>query len=512
MGLAATTMLTFAPALRNDFVNWDDYSITSNPAYQGLGLPELRWMLTAVVAGHWMPVTWLTLAVDYVVWGLNPVGFHLTSLALHTANAVLVYLVARRLVGQATGWPEGRRRLAAAGAALVFGLHPLRAESVAWVSERRDVLSGFFFLLAVLAYLAACAPTPCRRWLLAASLAAHAGALGSKSVVMTLPLVLLLLDVYPLRRLPSAPMGWLGSAARRAWLEKLPYVGLSLAAAAMSYYAHRRVMAPTEYPWTMRLAVAVHSLWFYVVKTVLPVGLSPIYELPDRVDRLAGPLAAATLGVTAVTVVVVALRRRWPAGLAAWTYYGLTLAPVSGLVFNGVLAADRYSYLPGLGWALLAGAGVAAVTDASARRILRPALARAALGVAAATCLALAVLTWHQVQVWRDSGSLWRHAVSATPDCFMCQTNRGVWLLEQGAPGAGVTHLQRARALRPQDSRPRVALVRVYLTLGAAEPARREYEALRRLDPAAARRLATLFGEGGAEAGGGTAPGRDGGS
>jgi len=513
LGLAAVTVLAFAPSLRNDFLNWDDYAITSNPGYQGLGWRQLRWMVTALVAGHWMPLTWLTLALDYVVWGLDPFGFHLTSLLLHAANAVLFSLVARRLFRSATGWPEPRLALAAGVAALVFALHPLRVESVAWASERRDVLSGFFFLLALLAYLgAASAAGRRRRWLRVASIAAYGGALGSKSVVMTLPLVLVLLDVYPLRRLPGLGAGWLGPAARRVWLEKAPYALLSLAGAGVSYYAHGRVMPPTDYPWTLRLGVALHSLWFYLVRTAVPAGLSPVYELPDRLERLAPALIGAAIGVAGVTLTVLVLRRRWPAGLALWAYYGITLLPVSGLVFNGVLAADRYSYLPGLAGALLGGAGGGRIAEAAARGVIRPALARAAAGVAVLMLLTLAVLSWQQTQVWRDSGSLWGHAVSATPDCFICQANRGVWLVEHGAPGAGVTHLQRARALRPQHSLPRVALVRVYLTLGAAAEARREYDALRRLDPAAARRLAALFGEGGADAGGGVPPSRDGGS
>jgi hypothetical protein len=488
-------MVSFAPSLRNGFVDFDDYSITSNPAYQGLGLPQLRWMLTALVAGHWMPVTWLTLALDYMVWGLDPMGFHLTSLLLHAGNAVLLYLVARRLGQRATGRTDTRLSLAAASAALVFAVHPLRVESVAWASERRDVLSGFFFLMAIVTYLDAAAATAGRRrWLLAASSLAYVAALGSKSVVMTLPLVLVLLDVYPLRRLEGPIAGWFTSDRRAIWLEKLPYLVLSAGGAALSYYAHQRVMPPTEYSWPVRLAVSVHSLWFYIVRTVAPVWLSPVYELPRHLGPFVPQLLAAAFGVVAMTFTVLLLRRRWPAGLAVWAYYGITLAPVSGLVYNAVLAADRYSYLPSLGLALLVGAGLAQALEA-ADRSRRPGPARVAVAAGAvALALTLALMTWQQVGVWRDSGTLWAQATRATPDCFVCQTNRGVWLVEHGAPGAGLPHLERARTLRPRHPAPRLALVRAYLDLGAPVEARREYDALWSVDPTAARRLATLFG------------------
>src|SRR5712691_10127693 len=157
VGIALATVVVFLPVLRAGFVDWDDpINFLENPYYRGLGWPQLRWMLTASVMGHWIPVTWLTLGADFAVWGMNPFGYHLTNLLLHTANGVLCYLVSRRLLGLAMpAASPGILTLGAAVAALYFAVHPLRVESVAWITERRDLTSGLFFLLTILAYLKA---------------------------------------------------------------------------------------------------------------------------------------------------------------------------------------------------------------------------------------------------------------------------------------------------------------------------------------------------------------------
>lgn len=216
--LAAVTMAAFLPVLWNGFVAWDDArNLTGNPDYRGLGWTQLRWIFTTHTLGHYVPLTWLSFALDHVVWGMNPAGYHLTNLLLHGASTVLFFAVARRLLGQGRAFSPTAVRLGAAAAALFFSLHPLRVESVAWATERRDVLSGAWFLATVLLYLAAARATGARRrWLLSASVGAYLLALASKSIVMTLPAVLVLLDVYPLRRLAADPRRWLGRSGRAA--------------------------------------------------------------------------------------------------------------------------------------------------------------------------------------------------------------------------------------------------------------------------------------------------------
>src|SRR6266849_2594535 len=208
------TGTVFLPALRGDFLNWDDsVNFVANPYYRGLGWAQIKWMLTATLMGHYIPVTWLSLGLNYALGGMNPWGYHLGNLILHAANATLVYLIARRLLaaarggGSQSGHATGPVVGAGAFAALVFGVHPLRVESVAWITERRDVLCGLFFLLAILAWLRAIERPggPDRRWQLL-SLAAFLASLLSKAASMPLPVVLVLLDLYPLGRLKAR--GW----------------------------------------------------------------------------------------------------------------------------------------------------------------------------------------------------------------------------------------------------------------------------------------------------------------
>lgn len=458
LGVAALALIVFLPALGNDFVDWDDeINLTANPHYRGLGWAQLRWMATsAYVLGHWIPLTWLSFGIDYVLWGMHPFGYHLTNVLLHAANAALFTLISLRLLRLAMPRvDETHARLGAVAAALFWALHPLRVESVAWATERRDVLAGLFFLLSVLAYLCmAAAPAERRRRWLAASVAAFAAALLSKPIVMTLPLVLLVLDVYPLRRLGTRPRQWLEAPARRIWLEKIPYAVLAGAGGAISLAITASVIplvSVGEYPLTARLAMLANSLMFYLGKTLLPVDLLPVHEAPLQAS-LGEPryLAAAVLAV-AITGALVALRRRCPGALAVWSIYVIMLLPVSNLVINidPQIVADRYSYLSCLGWALLAGAAVAALAEARARSMIRRGIGRALAAAGALWLIAFAALTWQQTAVWRDSTTLWSHAVAVNADCALCENRLGAALFNQRQLVPAVTHLERAVALRP---------------------------------------------------------------
>src|SRR5438445_2307411 len=221
LALALTAFLVFLPALWNGFVEWDDpMNLSENPEYRGLTWPQIRWMFTSVLMGHWIPRTWLTFGLDYVIWEMKPAGYHLTSLVIFAANAAVFYFVALRLLGRAAGFSEGVLRLSAIVATLFYAVHPLRAESVGWLTERRDVLSGLLFLLTVLLYLKACdASGRRRRWQLAASVSTYVLALVSKSSVMVLPAVLIVLDIYPLRRLGGRWQEWTSARARPGRLE-----------------------------------------------------------------------------------------------------------------------------------------------------------------------------------------------------------------------------------------------------------------------------------------------------
>jgi len=451
LGLALVTLLSFLPAIRNGFV-WDDFSnLVANPAYRGLGGEQLRWILTAIHVGHYVPVTWLSFAVDHALWGMDPFGYHLSSLVLHAANVVFFAAVAERLLQRATTLAGTPLAVATVVATLFFAIHPLRAESVAWVTERRDVLSGGFLFLTVLAYLRAIdAATARRRWWLAASLGGYGLALASKSIVMTFPAVVVLLNVYPLRRLPG-PEGWFDRAARAVWTEVALFAVPSALMAGLAYGAQMAAPALGTYPWSTRLVVAFYALWFYVAKTALPLNLGPLYEVPIPLDPLEPRFVAAGLGVLAVSAAVLMLRSRWPAGSALWAYYVIALSPTLGIVVRAgfQLAADRYSYLACLGWALAVGAAAGAVARARARGTLGAWPGHLAGAAAVAGLVGLGFSTWHQVQIWRDSEQLWSHAVRVDPDCALCHTNLGLVWLDQGDLPLAVHHLRRAVALRP---------------------------------------------------------------
>ena len=453
--LALVTSLAFLPALRNDFVVWDDGpNLTQNLQYRGLGWEQLRWMFTTVRGGHYVPLTWLSFGLDYVLWGMNPIGYHVTNLLLHVATALLFYVLARDLIRRASVLSEAGLTLAAATSALFFAIHPLRVESVAWATERRDVLSGGLFLLTILLYIRASDTRgPRRRWLLSLSVGAYLLALASKSIVMTLPLILLLLDVYPLGRLAGSPRSWFSRSRHVLW-EKVSYLILAGAGSIMSYLAQAVLKGPsTPYsssPWSSRAANVVYSLWLYPLKTAIPAGLSPLYEAPPHIDPWEARFIASAAGVLAVSVLTWLLRARWPAGLAVWIYYGMVLAPVSGVIPMGSqLAADRYSYLACLGWALLVGAAAGAGVDAWRGGGVRPSLAALAAIVGTAGLLGLGALTWRQVGIWRDTETLWRAAVTVSPDCVLCHRSLGEALLQRGAALSALEQFLMAAALRP---------------------------------------------------------------
>src|SRR5438093_1896444 len=437
--IALITCAAFLPTLQNQFVNLDDNdNFLDSPHYRGLAWTHLRWMWTTH-QGHYIPLTWMTLGLDYLLWGMNPVGYHLTSLLLHAANAGVFFFVVRRILTQALPSlsERGHALAVSAGfAALVFAIHPLRVESVAWVTERRDVLSGLFYLSAILMYLRACeGEERGRRWY-SLAVATFVLALLSKSMVVNLPIVLLILDVYPLRRLGGA-IGWWSEPARRVYVEKIPFVLLAAAASAIAVMAQSSVHAAASLAQLSlpgRLVVSAYGLGFYLWKMVVPVNLSPLYELPRTMDPVAPPFILSYALVLAITAIVLALRRPVPGLPAAWVAYVVVLLPVLGILQSGPqIAADRSTYLAGLGWAILAGAGL--LSCWRTKRFLIP-------GCAVCVVVGLGVLTWDQVQVWHDSGKLWTHALAIDPNSYTAQNNLGIVLAEQGRLAEAIEHFQ----------------------------------------------------------------------
>src|SRR5437899_9626389 len=339
--IALVTFVPFLPTLDNQFVNWDDdKNLLKNPHYRGLGWSQLRWMWTAFHLGHYIPLTWMTFGLDYLLWGMNPLGYHLTNLLLHAANAVVFFFVVLRILTRALPNPSERGEALAVSsgvAALVFAIHPLHVESVAWATERRDVLSGLFYLVTILLYLRACERGERGRGWYRLSVAVFVCALLSKSMVVNLPVVLLILDVYPLRRLGGA-LGWWSARARRVYVEKIPFVLLAAAASAvalMAQLSHRAMIPVTHLSAPGRLAVSAYGLSFYLWKTVVPLNLSPLYELPRTMNPWAMPFILSYGLVLAITAIALALRRRVPGLVAAWLAYIVVLVPVLGIFQSG---------------------------------------------------------------------------------------------------------------------------------------------------------------------------------
>jgi len=412
-------------------------------------------MFSNSLGGHYIPVTWLSFALDYVLWGMRPAGYHATSVVLHTANAILFYFVARRLLHAAVRADGRSVILGAAVAALLFSLHPLRVESVAWATERRDVLMGFFTLLCVLAYLRAVergsAGALHRGWQWTA-VGFFGLALLSKSVVVGLPVVLLLLDVYPLRRSRGRSEAGPGTSGERTLLrlaiEKTPFVALAAAVAAVTLTvgAGHLLMTSLEALGVLqRLAISTYALTFYLWKTVAPWPLSPLYTLFHPVLPWSLTYVIPAAFVVLVTLAAILGYRRWPAGLIAWATYIVLLAPVVGVLHNGAqIAADRYTYLSCAPWAILGGAGVAWCRHAALRRKLSPPMWTVVMGAAALVIVIFAGLTIRQVAVWRDSVSLWTHAASVEPASDIPIFYLGWALTDAGRFDEARAHFERA--------------------------------------------------------------------
>jgi len=496
-GVAVLTFVAFVPSLLNQFVDWDDpENFLANPSYRGLGWTQLKWMWTTFLLGHWVPASWMTLGLDYVVWGMNPVGYHLTNVLLHTANSVVFYLVALRLLRAAMrpARPSDliAGRLGAALVALLFAAHPLRVESVAWVTERRDVLSGLFYLLAVWAYLrdAEVGEGSIRRrtwyWL---SIGCFALALLSKAIALTLPIVLVVLDVYPLRRLRLDTGGWWSPEARRRWLEKVPFILASAAVIPITLVAARagaHLLTLESVGALDRLAVSLFGLTFYPWKTVVPLRLSPFYQLMTPITPFSAPYVLSGLVVAVITLLSILLRRRCPGLLAVWIVYVVTVLPVSGILQNGPqITADRYSYLPSLSLVLLAGAGILQLRRAGMSRRQMRTLGLCAFGAGVLVVTLLVVLTWRQVGVWRDSERLWLHALEVSPSSTAYE-HLGYLRRLQGRLPEAIEHYRIAASLAPRAASIRIQWGNALAEHGMLAEAIDQYQEALRLASASA--------------------------
>jgi len=491
--LALATIALYWPATGHDFVNYDDdvYVLNNVHVTSGVTLESGLWALRSRYAANWHPITWLSHMLDCQVFGLKPWGHHFINVVLHALNSVLVFIWLRQMTG--TLW----RSLFVAA---LFAVHPLRVETVAWVSERKDVLSAFFGVLALMAYaryaegirrkpearvtssLLGTAWTFSYRtssvcyWL---SLCCLGLGLMSKPMLVTWPLVMLLLDYWPLRRFGASTDESQVSNALRLVREKVPFFALTAAASVVTFVVQKQGGAMRDtlsLPLGARIGNALVSYGRYLGKLFWPMDLAVYYPHPGYWPL--GWVLLMTGVILSLTALAWVRRQGSPYLLVGWLWYLVTLVPVIGLVQVGEQAvADRYSYLPSLGVLIFVVWGAGEL--AQGRRYELPALCVAAIAaIAACSCL-----TREQLGHWKNTESLFRHTIAVTRNNSMAHDNLGVALLKQGRVDEAMSEFHRALRLRPTDARAHYNLGIALFRKGQIVEATHQYREALRLKP-----------------------------
>lgn len=461
--IVGATIAAYAGLRGNGFVYFDDPKyVTENPVVRnGLTLDGIRWAFTTGTDANWFPMTWLSHMLDVQLFGMNAAGHHLTSLATHIASALLLLL--------ALVWMTNAPARSAVVAAF-FALHPLHVESVAWVAERKDVLSAFFFMLTMCAY-ARYARKPSAMRYAAVAIFLAAG-LMCKPMLVTLPFVLLLLDWWPLARVGKESIG-------RLVKEKLPLFGLVIVSSVITFLVQRSggaVGALDAYPFAARVANAITSYATYIRMMVWPSGLAAFYPYPDLVSQVV--IALSLLILATVTYIAAKMFRVRPYIIVGWLWFLGTLVPVIGLVQVGNQAmADRYTYIPLIGLFIIVSWGLAEL--ANKVRLPRPALPIAG-GIALAI---LGVITQRQVAYWKDSTSLWTRALAVTSDNHVAHNNLGRELAESGRIDEAIAEYNAALRIKPAYATARTNLGVALAKRGKSADAVASYNEALRIKP-----------------------------
>jgi tetratricopeptide (TPR) repeat protein len=513
------TLVVFFPCCRNDFVNFDDpVYVSDNPHVRnGLNREDAEWAFTTYYADNWHPLTWLSLQLDSQICGLRPWGFHLTNVLLHTASTLVLFWALRELTGRI--WPS-------AFVAALFAFHPLHVESVAWVAERKDVLSGLFWMLALLAYAWYISRPSWKRYLLVA--AAMALGLPAKPMLVTLPCVFLLLDYWPLGRFSGrgeVVRCWGGNAASKSApvsttilprnrgtplhhlttpqprhvsihnfharfgilvIEKLPLFALTAASSVVTWKAQREsaIRSLVDYPLSIRLANALLSYCAYVGQTLWPVHLGAFYPHPagEMATSSGMPiplwqLLGAFLLLLMVSILAIGKRRSMPYVFVGWFWYVGTLVPVIGVIqLSGQARADRYTYIPLVGLFLAAAWGL----DEFSLRRRSP---YAAMCIAACVVILLMLQSLVQVSYWQDSRALWQHALEVCGESAVAHSNLAHVLREQGELQEAAKHDRAAVRIQPGYSVAHNNLGLTLFMLGQETEAFKEWDEALRLQP-----------------------------
>jgi tetratricopeptide (TPR) repeat protein len=468
--LAMAVFLVFGRTVQHEFVNYDDNQyVYQNPhVFNGLNPTNIAWAFAQTHSENWHPITWISHMLDCKLYGLKAGGHHLSSVFLHTLTAISLFLLLQRTMS--AFWDS-------ALVTALFAIHPLRAESVAWVSERKDVLSGLFFVLTLLAY-----STYVRQLKEASSqrhlyyiltIALFACGLMSKPMLVTLPFVLLLLDYWPFQRISQA-CTW-----PRLVLEKTPLFLLSIISCMVTVVAQKAAVAPIEWlPLSSRIENAFVSYATYLVQLVYPVGLSVYYPHAES-GLSAWKLGASAVFLVTITIAAWVERQRMPYLIVGWLWYLGMLIPVAGFVQVGEQArADRYTYLPHIGiYLILAFAIRHAAGNVKTRRLV--------LSVASAVAVVLlAVCAWKQTSYWQNSETLWQRSLSINPGNAIAHNNLGTVLADAGQKEKAFSHFQSATQLKPRFAEAHNNLGTLLFERGSLSESIQSFQLATKLKPA----------------------------
>jgi tetratricopeptide (TPR) repeat protein len=462
------TWIVFGQTLWHDFINYDDprYVYENTKITGGLSLSGIAWAFTHIHSMNWHPLTTISHMLDCQLYGLKAGAHHFTNVLLHSIAAILLFLALQYMTG--AFWRS-------AFVAAVFAIHPLHVESVAWIAERKDVLSGVFFMLTLLAYVHYARAPSIWRYLMVVFV--FALGLMSKPMLVTLPFVLLLLDHWPLGRIREEGSN-VGRQLFKLAVEKIPLIVLSAVSSVVTFVAQKGAVGETEQLSVLaRINNAVVSYVAYIWQMLWPVRLAVFYPHPENRLPL-WEIIASLLLLICLTVLAIAVRKQRPYLITGWLWYLGMLVPVIGLVQVGWQGhADRYTYLPQIGLYI---AGTWAFADLTAswrsRRVLLG--AAALLVVAALSCSA-----WIQTSYWRDSETLFRHALAVTANNDVAENNLGIVFLRQGKVDQAISLLQAAVDLRPDNSPAHENLAKALLQKGQVADALVHYRKLLKLQP-----------------------------
>jgi len=436
---ACITSIVYLPALQNQFVNFDDYDfICRNTHIRHFDLNLIKWAFFDFFQGNWHPLTWLTFAADYAVWELNPFGYHMTNIILHSMNTslvvVLIFLLMRYNSAKRPGeiyFSAEQTWVAAFITGLLFGIHPLHVESVAWISERKDVLCALFFLLSLIAY-TRYAGSKSLRWY-SFSIGFYVLSLLSKQMSVSLPFVLLILDWYPFKRFAT-------ENAKKVLADKIPFLALSIGTALLTYISHlsgKDVVTFRELPLSPRLLIASRSVIEYLRQMLWPSDLIPFYPYPGDIQKItiSSPEylipILLTAAIAASCILLIKRNKTWT---SAWSYYLITLLPVAGIIKTGNQAmADRYTYLPGIAPFFLFSIGLVWVISKSPALKKNSPMQKGIYSVMIiALLIPLSLLTTKQIAVWENSGTLWSRVIALEPSYAGAYDKRGRYYIEKG--------------------------------------------------------------------------------